>query len=264
MTSRAGKLRRLAADDTGAFTLLELFIVVAIIILLAGILLPVLFRAKSQAQSAACKNHLRQIGIGMHMYISDSGRYPVEWGGGAGSYLAWADRVAENAQHSWTNNSWQCPAYVAKQGLVAVVEHRGDVEIYTSYAYNEWGMVDVSRSPRLGLGVLPGSAVSAPQISMPSEMFTIADSRTFRNEVGPYGLVEPLHGLMQMQPFFSYHEETAPLHGKGYNVLFADGHAGLVKRKDYLNPPRAARHWNRDNQAHPEFWRAASQWAEQN
>ena len=84
MTSRAAKLRRLATAETRAFTLLELFIVVAIIILLAGLLLPALFRAKAQAQSAACKNHLRQIGLGMHMYISDSGHYPAEWGRGAG------------------------------------------------------------------------------------------------------------------------------------------------------------------------------------
>jgi len=245
--------------------LLELLIVVAINILLAGLLLPVLFMAKAQAQSAACKNHLRQIGLGLHMYISDSGRYPAEWGRGAGGYLAWADRVAENDQRRWTNNSWQCPAYVAKQGLVRVVEHRRDVEIYTSYAYNEWGMVDVSRSARLGLGMLPGSAVSDPQIAAPSEMFAIADSRTFRNMVGPYGRVEPLHGLMQMQPFSGHpNEETDPLHRKGYNILFADGHVGFLKRKDYLNPPRAAHRWNRDNQAHPELWRAAGEWAEQN
>src|SRR5579862_6543622 len=118
MTSRTVKPKHLARDNTGAFTLLELFIVVAIIILLAGLLLPVLFRAKAQAQSAACKNHLRQIGLGMHMYIIDSGHYPAEWGRGAGGSLAWADRVAENAQHKWTNNSWQCPAYIARQGLV--------------------------------------------------------------------------------------------------------------------------------------------------
>ena len=251
--------------DTGAFTLLELFVVVAIVVLLAGLLLPALFRAKAQAQSTACKNHLRQIGLGMHMYISDSRLYPAEWGRGAGGYLAWADEVAGNAQHSWTNNSWQCPAYVAKQGLVRVVEYRrGDVEIYTSYAYNEWGMVDVSRSHRLGLGMVRGSAVSDSQIAAPSEMFTIADSRTFRNSPGPHGLIEPLHGDMQMQPFNSFHEETAPLHGQGYNILFADGHVALVRRRDYLYPPRAAHHWNRDNLPHPELWRRRNDWAEQN
>ncbi len=253
-------MRHLARAATGAFTLLELLIVVAIIILLAGLLLPVLFKVKAQAQSVACKNHLRQIGLGMHIYISDSGRFPAEWGKGAAGYLAWADKVTENTQHTWTNNSWQCPAYVAKQGLVKIVEHRRDVEIYTSYAYNEWGMVDTSRSARLGLGMLSGSAVSDRQIAAPSEMFAIADSRTWRmSETGR------LFGLMQMQAFSGHdRSETDPLHGKGYNILFADGRVGFVKRKDYLHPPRAARHWNRDNQAHPELWRAAGEWAEQN
>ena len=80
---------------------------------------------------------------------------------------------------------------------------------------------------------------------------------------GPYGVIKPLHGLIQMQPFVAYHEETAPLHGQGYNILFADGHVALVRRSNYLYPPRAAHNWNRDNQPHQELWRPMNQWAEQ-
>jgi prepilin-type processing-associated H-X9-DG protein len=54
--------------------------------------------------------------------------------------------------------------------------------------------------------------------------------------------------------------ETDPPHGPGYNVLHVDGHVALVKRSDYLYPPRTAQHWNRDNQAHPEAWAPKSQW----
>ena len=258
------KLKRSAPPTTGAFTLLELLIVIVVILLLAALLVPATFRAKAKAQSTACKNHLQQLGLGLSMYLSNSGRYPPEWGRNAQTYLAWADRAAENEQHTWTNTQWQCPAYVAKGGLIKVVQHPKGPEVYTSYAYNEWGMVDTSRSARLGLGFSSGSTVAEPQISVPGEMFAIADSRTVNTSPGPYGIIEGLHGEMQMQPFFAYHEETEPIHGKGYNILFADGHVALVNRKDYLNPPRAAEHWNRDNQPHPELWRPRNEWAEPN
>jgi len=59
-------------------------------------------------------------------------------------------------------------------------------------------------------------------------------------------------------------KEAQPPHEGSYNLLFADGHVSGVKRKDYLYPPKAAPHWNRDNQAHPESWSPNSEWAVQN
>src|SRR4030095_9013237 len=55
-------------DRFGAFTLIELLVVIAIIVILAALLLPVLSRARAQARSASCKNHLHQIGVSMQMY----------------------------------------------------------------------------------------------------------------------------------------------------------------------------------------------------
>jgi prepilin-type processing-associated H-X9-DG protein len=57
--------------------------------------------------------------------------------------------------------------------------------------------------------------------------------------------------------------EKAPLHGPRYYILFADGHVALVKRSDYLYPPRTARNWNLDNQPHPEAWAPRSEWGVQ-
>jgi prepilin-type processing-associated H-X9-DG protein len=59
-------------------------------------------------------------------------------------------------------------------------------------------------------------------------------------------------------------EEAAAPHSDGYNMLFCDSHVELVKRKDYLFPPRSAPHWNRDNQPHPELWAPTSDWVVQN
>jgi prepilin-type processing-associated H-X9-DG protein len=58
--------------------------------------------------------------------------------------------------------------------------------------------------------------------------------------------------------------EAPPPHGQAYNILFCDGHAVLVKRNDYLYPPRTACNWNSDNQAHPEAWAPKGLWAVQN
>jgi type II secretory pathway pseudopilin PulG len=55
------------------FTLVELLTVIMIIATLAAIILPALGRAREQARRGSCTNNLRQIALGLFLYVDDYG-----------------------------------------------------------------------------------------------------------------------------------------------------------------------------------------------
>src|SRR5881392_2445098 len=104
-----------------AFTLVELLVIIAIISILAALLLPALSRAKGVAHATTCKNHLRQMGVGLKMYVDDNGnRYPLYVGSPGPSYgdatnrwpggsVYWSSKLFPYYPQNWLSAGYRCP-----------------------------------------------------------------------------------------------------------------------------------------------------------
>jgi prepilin-type processing-associated H-X9-DG protein/prepilin-type N-terminal cleavage/methylation domain-containing protein len=93
-----------------AFSLPEILVVIFIILVLAAISVPVVRGLREKAESTQCIQNLRQIGIGLHTYISqNNGRFPdgaadVSWAPGITTTRCWYDAAAENMGREYVPN----------------------------------------------------------------------------------------------------------------------------------------------------------------
>jgi prepilin-type N-terminal cleavage/methylation domain-containing protein len=108
-----------------AFTLIELLVVIAIIALLVSILLPSLASARDTARDLLCKNNMRQIGLGIQMYLDDQKEaywfdlYARRRSGGPGVMDHWiAQRALKEYVGEGNSKIWRCPRAQGRSSVI--------------------------------------------------------------------------------------------------------------------------------------------------
>ena len=110
------------------FTLVELLVVIAIIGVLVGLLVPAVQAARASARNTQCKNHMRQIGLGIHMFANaNRGKFP--WTNHDGADQSWIQTIKpftesvdairicpdDPRQHDWLRDDRRGTSYVINE-----------------------------------------------------------------------------------------------------------------------------------------------------
>ncbi|MBI3876071.1 MAG: prepilin-type N-terminal cleavage/methylation domain-containing protein [Verrucomicrobia bacterium] len=243
-----------------AFTLIELLVVIAIIAILAGMLLPVLARAKAKGQSITCVNNLRQWSIAQNLYLGDSDdlfpwtKIPTGTVGGTvpanEDKPTWAELNncnAQSATYPQVNFAWfnKLPPYVGSQTIFqfaatpqSQAQFMSGKSIHACPTAFSLGPDTVNADPAQrptfhysmnSKGTDPNTT-STPlrmgQVINPSAFVFLLENRAHVDELPYYGPPANQTALCTPQ---AYTSRFAARHNQGANLSFADGHAAWFK-----------------------------------
>lgn len=263
VNGRSGKLR-----DRAAFTLVELLVVIGIIAVLIGILIPVLGKAREQANRAKCMSNLRTISMAIITYAQDRKSMP----GPANIGIADPDTVnktAVNAPFTATEKRQQlsngdvlqpylknsrevyfCPSSTAmREGARALSNGRlyswcykvnNQPDTVEPFFFGSWTSTrtEYERTPKritMVRATNPPTDVTRPSVRGHSEIWMISDldGRNFtKAHSATFGITDDAVAANR-RPWQPPHRS-----GKiGRIYAFFDGHAGWVNIDDWPTNP---------------------------
>ncbi|HCU35632.1 MAG TPA: hypothetical protein DGT21_09295 [Armatimonadetes bacterium] len=211
------------------FTLIELLVVIAIIAILAAILFPVFARAREKARQSTCLSNVKQLCIGVQMYIQDYDEVlpkSYNWPYMAGvtlDYGVWyvvIQPYVKNAQ------VYRCPSLVQNMsGSTSTCNAVGVRYAEMGYGYNI-GTQSSSYTNGLGYYYADGQPWRAmAEIKKPAETINLADISNYS-------------GNWQYHLYTGSTTHTPNLHNDGANYGFCDGHAKWYSQSTILGSPQ--------------------------